>query len=35
MFNFYPVSVSKLKYKNDSDGLTYVMSSGTHGTKNA
>ena len=34
MFNFYPLKVHKVRYKNDSDGLTYVMTSGTQGTKN-
>jgi Ca2+-binding EF-hand superfamily protein len=34
LFNFYPVKVNKLRSKNDSNELTYVMSSGTHGTKN-
>ena len=34
MFNFYPVKVNKLRYKNDSNELTYVMNSGKHGTKN-
>lgn len=33
MFNFYPVKVNKLKYKNESNELTYVMNSGQHGTK--
>ena len=35
LFNFYPLKVSKLRQKNDSNEVTYVMSSGTHGTKNA
>jgi Ca2+-binding EF-hand superfamily protein len=34
MFNFYPVKVHKVRHKNDSNELTYVMSSGMHGTKN-
>lgn len=34
MFNFYPVKVHKVRHKNDSNELTYVMSSGAHGTKN-
>ena len=34
LFNYYPVPVNKLRYKNDSDGLTYVMSSGVKGSKN-
>lgn len=34
MFNFYPVKVNKLRYKNDSNEFTYIMSSGKHGTKN-
>jgi hypothetical protein len=33
MFNFYPIKVNKLKNKNDSNELTYVMNSGLHGTK--
>lgn len=34
LFNFYPMKVFKLRNKNDSNELTYVMNSGTHGTKN-
>ena len=34
MFNFYPVKVNKLRYKNDSNELTYVMNSGVHGSLN-
>ena len=34
MFNYYPIKVHKVRYKNDSDGLTYVMNSGVRGTKN-
>jgi hypothetical protein len=34
LFNFYPVKVSNLRYKNDSNEVTYVMSSNTKGTKN-
>lgn len=34
MFNFYPVKVNKLRSKNDSHELTYVMNSGQHGTRN-
>lgn len=34
LFNFYPMKVFKLRSKNDSNELTYVMNSGTHGTKN-
>ena len=34
MFNFYPIKVHKVRHKNDSNELTYVMSSGVHGTKN-
>ena len=34
MFNFYPIKVHKVRYKNDSNELTYVMNSGTQGTKN-
>lgn len=35
MFNFLPVKVNKLRYKNDSNELTYVMNSGLHGSLNA
>lgn len=34
LFNFYPVKVHNLRYKNDSNELTYIMSSNTKGTKN-
>lgn len=34
LFNYYPVKVNKLRQKNDSNEMTYVMSSGIHGTKN-
>ncbi len=34
LFNYYPVKVNKLRSKNDSNELTYVMTSGMHGTKN-
>lgn len=34
MFNFYPIKVHKVRYKNDSNEITYVMNSGMHGTKN-
>ena len=34
LFNYYPVKVNKLRSKNDSNEITYVMSSGVHGTKN-
>lgn len=33
LFNFYPVQVNKLRYKNDSNELTYVMSGNTKGSK--
>jgi hypothetical protein len=33
-FNFYPVRVNKFKTKNDSNEVTYVMSSGEYGTRN-
>ena len=33
LFNFYPVKVNKLRQKNDSNELTYVMNSGMYGTK--
>ena len=29
LFNFYPVKVGKLRYKNDSNEFTYIMNSGT------
>jgi hypothetical protein len=31
LFNFYPVKVGKLRYKNDSNEFTYIMNSGTQG----
>jgi len=34
LFNFYPIKVFKLRRKNDSNELTYVMNSGAYGTKN-
>lgn len=34
MFNFYPIKVNKLRSKNESNALTYVMNSGVHGTRN-
>lgn len=34
LFNYYPIKISKLKYKNDSNEFTYIMSSGMHGSKN-
>jgi hypothetical protein len=34
MFNFYPVKVHKVRYKNDSNEFTYVMNSGMHGSLN-
>jgi len=34
LFNFYPIQVGKLRQRNDSNELTYVMSSGLHGTRN-
>lgn len=34
LFNYYPVRVHKVRYKNDSNELTYVMNSNTHGTQN-
>jgi hypothetical protein len=33
MFNYYPVQVNKLRYKNDSDLLTRVLTNGSRGTK--
>lgn len=32
MFNYYPVQVNKLRYKNDSDLITRVMTNGSRGT---
>ena len=32
IFNYYPVQVNKLRYKNDSDHLTRVLTSNTRGT---
>lgn len=32
LFNYYPVQVNKLRYKNDSNELTYIMSSNKRGT---
>lgn len=34
MFNFYPIKVNKLRYKNDSNEFTYIMNSGMYGSKN-
>lgn len=34
LFNYYPVQVNKLRYKNDSNEFTYIMNSGVHGSKN-
>lgn len=34
LFNYYPMQVCKVRYKNDSNELTYVMNSGLHGSKN-
>lgn len=34
LFNYYPVRVCNLRYKNDSNEITYVMNSGIHGSKN-
>ncbi len=34
LFNYWPVKVSKVRHKNDSNELTYVMNSGVKGTKN-
>lgn len=33
-FNYLPVKVNKLRYKNDSNEFTYIMSSGKYGSKN-
>ena len=33
-FNYLPVKVNKLRYKNDSNEFTYIMSSGQYGSKN-
>jgi len=32
MFNYYPIQVNKLRQKNDSNELTFVMSSNTKGS---
>lgn len=29
LFNFYPIKVGKLRYKNDSNEFTFIMNSGT------
>ena len=34
LFNFYPVQVGKLRQKNDSNEVTFVMTSGVHGSIN-
>jgi len=34
LFNYYPLRVCNIRYKNDSNELTYVMNSNTRGTKN-
>lgn len=34
LFNFYPIKVGKFRQKNDSNEVTFVMSSGVHGSKN-
>jgi len=34
LFNYWPIKVSKVRHKNDSNELTYVMNSGVKGTKN-
>lgn len=34
LFNFYPIKVGKLRQKNCSNEVTFVMSSGVHGSKN-
>ena len=34
LFNYYPIKVQKLRYKNDSNELTYVMNGGIHGSQN-
>lgn len=34
LFNYYPLRVCKIRYKNDSNELTYIMNSNTRGTKN-
>ena len=34
MFNYYPVRVNKLRYKNDSNEITFIMNSNIRGTKN-
>jgi hypothetical protein len=34
LFNYYPLRVCKVRYKNDSNELTFIMNSNTRGTKN-
>lgn len=34
LFNYYPLRVCNIRYKNDSNELTFVMNSNTKGTKN-
>jgi len=34
LFNYYPIQVDKLRNTNDSHEFTYIMNSGTHGTRN-
>jgi hypothetical protein len=34
LFNYFPVKVSKIRHKNDSHLITYIMNSGIHGTRN-
>lgn len=33
MFNFFPITVNKIHRKNDSNELTYIMSSNTKGSE--
>lgn len=32
MYNYYPLKMEKIKDKNDSNELSYIMSSNTHGS---
>jgi hypothetical protein len=34
LFNYYPLRVCNIRYKNDSNELTYIMNSNTKGSKN-
>lgn len=34
MFNYLPIQLNKLRHKNDSNDMTFIMNSNTRGTKN-